>query len=103
MLLEEFRNHMDDENLTTEDMDAVTSAYILLGFDKDDFCKIIKTLGLDKWKKSQAKFEYALKAVDELRAKEKYIAAKNRLEENREESNRLQQQIEAYERDMKGI
>ena len=96
MLLEEMQARVKTSEISLEQMDKVHEIYYLLDFDKDDFCKLIDAIGIDKWTAKFARWERLVKAEDELTAKEKYEAAVSRLAEIRDEERLLNQIINAY-------
>lgn len=64
--------------------------------DKDDFCKIVDLVELDKLIQQQSRYERFDKAEQELRVKEKYLKAKRRLQELEDEKNELEKIVNSY-------
>ena len=72
MMLEEAQARLKKEKITTQDqLWAINSLYILLDLHKDDFCKIIDTVGLETILKKQRHYDRLIQAEEELSAKEK--------------------------------
>jgi hypothetical protein len=96
-MLEEAQARLKKEKINTQDqLWAINSLYILLDLDKDDFCKIIDTVGLDKLIKKQTHYDRLIEAEEELTAKERYLQAKARLEELENEKFVLSQIVSNY-------
>lgn len=85
------------KNIEESDVWAISPIYCLLDFDKDDFCKLIDAIGLDKWVAAEARWQRLAQAEEELTAKENYIKAKARKEELIAEIMRESKTIEVYE------
>ena len=64
--------------------------------DKDDFCKIVDAVGVDKLLSKQNHYERLDRAEQELTAKEKYLKAKNRLKEIECEKQNLENIVNNY-------
>ena len=97
MMLEEAQARLKKEKITTEEqLWAVNSLYLLLDLHKDDFCKIIDAVGLDKLIAKQAHYDRLDQAEKELAAKERYVSAKRRLEELAAEKEQLQDILNGY-------
>ena len=97
MMLEEVQVRLKKEKITTHDqLWAINSLYILLDLHKDDFCKIIDTVGLETILKKQRHYDRLIQAENELAAKEKYLQAKTRLEELENEKAHLEQVVNGY-------
>ena len=97
MMLEEVQARLKKEKITTQDqLWAINSLYILLDLHKDDFCKIIDTVGLETILKKQRHYDRLIQAENELAAKEKYLQAKARLEELENEKAHLEQVVNGY-------
>lgn len=82
--------------ITEEQLWGLNSLYILLDLDKDDFCKIVDAVGIEKLLKKQSHYERLDQAEQELAAKEKYLAAKRRLEEIEVEKQSLENIVNGY-------
>ena len=97
MMLEEAQDRLKKEKITTQDqLWAINSLYILLDLHKDDFCKIIDTVGLETLMKKQRHYDRLIQAGEELAAKERYLQAKIRLEELGTEKARLEEIVNGY-------
>ena len=97
MMLEEAQARLKKEKITTQDqLWAINSLYILLDLHKDDFCKIIDTVGLETILKKQRHYDRLIQAENELAAKEKYLQAKARLEELEIEKVNLEKIVDGY-------
>lgn len=96
MMLEEANARLRKTTINEEQLWAIHSLYILLDLDKDDFCKIVDTVGLDTILKRQRHYDRLMEAEEELAAKERYLQAKLRLEEMEIERTRLEQIVSAY-------
>lgn len=97
MNLQEFQERIKDENVTEEQLWAVHPIYCLLDFEKDDFCKLVKAIGLEKWLQKAERWERLNKAEEELTAKEKYLSSKRKLEDLQNEAQQLEEYIKHYE------
>ena len=97
MMLEEMQARLKKAEVTTqEQLEQLSPIYCLLDFDKDDFCKLIDAIGIDKWIDSANRWERLDRAERELTAKERYIKAKARLEDLEAERAELEAVINAY-------
>lgn len=97
MMLEEAQARLKKEKITTQDqLWAINSLYILLDLYKDDFCKIIDTVGLETILKKRRHYDRLIQAEEELSAKEKYLQAKSRLEELENEKASLERIVSGY-------
>lgn len=96
MLLEEAQKRLKKTKITEEQLWGLNSLYILLDLDKDDFCKIVDTVGIETLLKKQSHYERLDRAEQELSAKEKYLAAKRRLEEIEAEKEQLEDVVNGY-------
>lgn len=98
MTLEEMQDRCKKAKVTTQDeVWAVSPIYCLLNFDKDDFCKLVDAIGLDKWVAAKEHWERLARAEEELAAKERYLRQKRRLEDVNREADDLRDSIQAYE------
>jgi outer membrane PBP1 activator LpoA protein len=95
-MLEEANARLKKTKINEDQLRAINSLYILLDLHKDDFCKIIDTVGLDKLIKKQRHYDRLIQAENELAAKEKYLQAKTRLEELENEKLSLEQVVNNY-------
>lgn len=96
MMLEEAQARLKKTTITEEQLWGLNSLYILLDLDKDDFCKIVDVVGIEKLLKKQSHYERLDQAEQELAAKEKYLAAKRRLEEIEAEKQSLENIVNGY-------
>ena len=96
MLLSEANARLKTVKINEDHLWALNSLYILLDLDKDDFCKIVDVVGVDKLLSKQNLYERLDKAEQELTAKEKYLKAKNRLEELESEKQSLENIVNSY-------
>lgn len=96
MMLEEANARLKKTKITEEQLWGLNSLYILLDLDKDDFCKIVDTVGLDKLLSKQSHYERFDKAEQKLTAEERYLKAKARLEELKLEKQTLEEVVSAY-------
>ncbi len=96
MMLEEANTLLKKTVICEEQLWSLNSLYILLDLDKDDFCKIVDTVGIDKLLKKQSRYDRIGKAVEEFMLKERYLQAKVRLEELGAEKARLEEIVNGY-------
>jgi outer membrane PBP1 activator LpoA protein len=96
MTLEEAQARLKKTQINQDQLWALNSLYILLDLQKDDFCKIIDTVGIETLTKKQRHYDRLMKAEAELAAKEKYVQAKARLEELENEKANLEQIVNEY-------
>lgn len=82
--------------ITEEQLWGLNSLYILLDVHKDDFCKIVDVVGLEPLLKKQKHYERLDHAERELAAKERYLKARERLEELETEKSSLEQIVNEY-------
>lgn len=91
-----------NERLKTVQIDegqlwALNSLYLLLDLDKDDFCKIVDLIGVEKLTAKRGQYDRLRRADELLAARERYDDAKRRLEELDRERERLQETVSKYE------
>lgn len=96
MMLHEANARLKTVKINEDQLWALNSLYILLDLDKDDFCKIVDAVGVDKLLSKQNRYDRLDRAEQELTAKEKYIKAKNRLEEIEIEKQSLENIVNSY-------
>ena len=96
MMLHEANERLKKTQITEEQLWGLNSLYILLDLDKNDFCKIVDVVGVDKLLKKQGHYERLDKAEQELVEKERYLKAKTRLEELEAEKQDLEQVVNNY-------
>lgn len=96
MMLHEAQERLKKTTITEEQLWGLNSLYILLDLDKDDFCKIVDTVSIEKLLKKQGHYERLDKAEQELAAKEKYLMAKSKLEELEVEKQSLENIVNGY-------
>ncbi len=95
MMLEEANVRLKTK-ITVDQLWGLNSLYILLDLDKDDFCKIVDVIGIEKLLNKQGHYERIDKAEQELTAKEKYLKAKIRLSELEVEKQCLEDIVSSY-------
>jgi len=99
MLLEEMESRLKKtlpEHITQENLWKISPIYCLLNFDKDDFCKLIDAIGIEKWLDKAERWERLDRAEQELTAKERYLQAKARLADLEAEKAALEQIVTGY-------
>ena len=97
MLLEEMQERLKKSEITTQNqLWQINPIYCLLDFDKDDFCKLIDAIGLDKWLDKSDHWKRLDRAEQELSAKERYIKAKARLADLETEKAGLEEIVNGY-------
>lgn len=96
MLLEEANKRLKKTQLTQEQLWQINSIYCILNLDKDDFCKIVDLVGLDKLIAQQNRYERFDKAEQELAAKERYLKARQRLKDLEYEKQQLEEIVNSY-------
>jgi hypothetical protein len=82
--------------ISEEQLWGLNSLYILIDLHKDDFCKIVNTVGLETLLKKQKHYDRLDQAERELAAKERYLQAKARLEELETEKTNLDRIVSEY-------
>jgi len=98
MSLAEMEEHCKKVKITSEaEFWAVRPIYCLLDFHKDDFCKLLDAIGLEKWLEKAEHWKRLEKAEQLLTQKETYERSKWRLEEIAREQARLMEIVEQYE------
>ena len=95
-MLHEANERLKKIKITEEQLWGLNSLYILLDLDKDDFCKIVDAVGVDKLLKKQKHYERLDQAEQELTAKERFLKAKNRLFELEAEKQDLENIVNNY-------
>lgn len=99
MLLEEMEARLKktpSEHITQENLWKISPIYCLLDFHKDDFCKLIDAIGLDKWLAKVDRWKRLDRAEQELSAKERYLQAKARLADIEAEKAGLEEIVNGY-------
>ena len=96
MTLQEANERLKKTKITEEQLWGLNSLYILLDLHKDDFCKIVDAVGIEKLLEKQNHYERLDEAEQELTAKERYLSAKNRLNELEIEKQELDDVISNY-------
>ena len=98
MDLQEMQNLCKKAKVTSEDQVwAVSPIYCLLNFDKEDFCKLVDAIGIEKWVQAADRWKRLDEAEQELTWKETYTQNKARLEKLDAEREQLRLQVEHYE------
>lgn len=96
MMLEEANKRLKKTQINEEQLWGLNSLYLLLDLQKDDFCKIVDTVGVETLLGKQNHYDRLLKAEDELISKERYLRAKSRLQELESEQEALNQILNNY-------
>lgn len=96
MTVFEAQERLKKTEINEEQLWAINDLYILLDLHKDDFCKIVDAVGLDKLIAKQRHFGRLVKAERELSAKERYLQARERLFELKEEEKQLEEIVNGY-------
>jgi len=96
MNLEEMQARLKKTEITQEQLQQLSPIYVLLDFHKDDFCKLVDAIGIDKWLDNINWFNRLDKAEQELSAKERYMKAWERLEALESEKAELEQIVNSY-------
>ena len=96
MLLNEANSRLKSTQITEEQLWQINSIYCILNLNKDDFCKIVDLVGIDKLIEQQSRYERFDKAEQELSAKERYLKAKKRLQELEYEKDELENIVNSY-------
>lgn len=84
------------KKIDEDQLEGLTSLYLLLDLDKDDFCKIVDTIGAEKLLNNRNHYDRLDRAERELAAKERYLKAKTRLAELESEKEELTAIVENY-------
>jgi hypothetical protein len=98
MTVFEANDRLKTTSILEEELWQLNPLYLALDLDKDDFCKIVDLIGKEKFIKKQGWYERLLGAEEELKTKEKYLAAKQRLLDIQSEENHLLEVVDSYER-----
>jgi hypothetical protein len=96
MLLEEMQERLKNTDITDEQLRQLNPIYLLLDFHKDDFCKLIKAVGINKWLDKADYWKRLEVAEQELSAKEHYLKAKSRLADIELEKAGLEEIVNGY-------
>ncbi len=97
MMLCEANERLKTVQMTEDQLWAVNSLYLLLDLDKDDFCKIVDTIGLDRLIAKRRHYDRLLRAEEMLTAQERYEDAKRRLDALDREREQLQEMVDKYQ------
>lgn len=84
------------KRIDEDQLKALTSLYLLLDLDKDDFCKIVDTIGTEKLLNKRKHYDRLDRAERDLAAKERYLKAKARLAELETEKEELNTIVDNY-------
>jgi hypothetical protein len=95
-MLEEARDRLEDKTITEEQLWQLTPIYCLLDFHKDDFCKLVNAIGIDKWLDKTRHWERLDRAEQDLTNKERYLNARSRLSEIEAERIDLETIVNGY-------
>lgn len=96
MMLDEANDRLQNLKITEEHLWGLNSLYLLLDLHKDDFCKILDTVGLDKLLNKRNHYDRLLRAWEDLDAKEKYLKSVARLADLEAERQQLEDYINRY-------
>lgn len=97
MMLEEANSRLKKEKITEKQLWDINSLYLLLDLDKDDFCKIVDAVGVEKLIEKKNYYENIRQAEEEMRARENYKRNKYRLYQLEAEKQLLENSIKEYE------
>lgn len=100
MLLTELNNRLETIQVDETQLWELHKLYILLDLEKDDFAKIVDTIGVEKLIEKSERYNRFCEAESELRKKENYIKAKARSKELEKEREELQATIDNFEKDL---
>lgn len=89
-------NERLEKSITEDQLWGLNSLYLLLDLHKDDFCKVVNTVGVETLLNKQSYYERLELAEKELAAKERYLRAKSRLEELKMEKDDLEQIVNNF-------
>ena len=84
------------KKIDEDQLEGLTSLYLLLDLDKDDFCKIVDTIGAKKLLNKRNHYDRLDRAERDLAAKERYLKAKTRLADLEVEKKELISIVENY-------
>ena len=99
MLLNE-ANTLLKSPITGNQLEAIHPIYCLLDLDKEDFCKIIDAIGVDKFASKQERWTRLDRAEAELTKRQSYIAAKQRLMDLGDERRWLEEEVTKYQKEL---
>ena len=97
MMLCEANERLKTVQINEEQLWALNSLYLLLDLDKDDFCKIVDLIGVEKLTAKRGQYDRLRRADEMLTARERYDDAKRRLEELDRERERLMETVDRYQ------
>lgn len=95
-MLEEANRRLKTMQITEEQLWQIHTLYCILNLEKDDFCKIVDSVGVDKLIQQKERYERFAEAEQELRAKERYLDAKRKLKELEYEKQELEKIVNSY-------
>jgi hypothetical protein len=102
MMIHEFAERSKKHgNISNEDYAKIEPLYIVLDLDKDQFAALVDAVGLERLTAKAGRWTRFLKAEEELAGKERYIAAKDELENITRRQAELQASIAKYEHDVR--
>lgn len=96
MMLEEANSRLKTVQITDDQLWALNSLYLMLDVEKTDFCKILDVVGIETFLKKQSHYDRLRSAEEQLTAKEKYLKAKQRLEDLENEKGHLEAIVNGY-------
>lgn len=84
------------KKIDEDQLKGLTSLYLLLDLDKDEFCKIVDTVGTEKLLKKRNHYDRLDRAERDLTAKERFLKAKTLLADLEAEKEELTRIVENY-------
>ncbi len=93
MMLCELQERLNRTDITEEQLWELHPIYCLLDFDKDDFCKLITAIGLEKWLAKAKRWQRLDTAEQEYTDKEKYNQVKAKLEDLERQKRNIENEI----------
>lgn len=96
MMLEEANKRLKKRQITEDELWALNSLYIIIDLEKDEFCKMVDMVGVDRLLIKSSYYDHVLQGQDELVKREKYLLAKQRLQELEYEREQLIKDTDNY-------
>lgn len=93
MMLEEANKRLRTCQISEEQLWDLNSLYLLLDLNKDDFCKIVDAVGLEKLIARKQYYNWVCDARDEVRQKERYVHTKEKLKQRMAHLSALEREI----------
>lgn len=101
MLRTEMNNLLESTEVNETECDKLHNLYILLDLEKDDFCKIVDLIGVEKLLEKSERYYTLCRAEREFKNKEKYLIAKSRLVDMEKEKTELEKTISDFENSLR--